>query len=237
MKYEKLIELYVRNLRAPDERMRTDRMGEERSSRPQVRDATPWSKFIPKANTLSLEGQPAFKDLKGFDLNKIWVWSDLHFFHNNIIRYTKRPFSNTDHMNSVLLENYRKTVGKNDVSIWVGDVSFERGGIHVTNSMLASLPGYKILVFGNHDLDKGGKLRALYFDEIHSIYNLGNLIFTHYPWNAHVPDGYYSIHGHTHDRDTGNPRHVNVSVERVDFKPKALAKIIEDRKLNYKEEV
>jgi calcineurin-like phosphoesterase family protein len=231
MKYEKLIELYVRNLKAPDERMRTDRMGEVRASRPQVRDPSPWRDFVPSATAGS------FKDLTGFDKEKLWIWSDLHFFHNNIIRYTGRPYSNSDHMNRALLENFRKTVGPNDVSIWVGDVTFERGGTHVTNSMLASLPGYKILVFGNHDLDKTGKLRSLYFDEIHSIYRIGNLIFTHYPWNAHVPDGYYGIHGHTHDTDTGNRRRVNVSVEKVEFKPISLASLIETRKLNYKEEV
>jgi len=232
MKYEKLIELYVRNLRAPDERMRADRMGEERASRPQVRDPSPWRDFIPSAK---IEG--SFKDLIGFDPNRIWIWSDLHFFHNNIIRYTGRPYSNTDDMNHALLENYRKTVGPDDVSIWVGDVTFERGGTHVTNSMLASLSGYKILVFGNHDLDKGGKLRTLYFDEIHSAYQLGNLIFTHYPLNAHVPDGYYGIHGHTHDSNTGHPHHVNVSVEQVGFTPISLAQLIEKNKLNYKEVV
>lgn len=236
MKYEKLIELYVQNLGAPDERQRR-RLDEERGSRPQTRDVRPWKNFVPQANSLSWEGVKEFKALESFDPNRIWFWSDLHLFHNNIIRYTKRPFSNTDHMNRSLLENFRKTVGKDDVSIWVGDVTFERGGTHVTNSMLAGLPGYKILVFGNHDLDKRGNLRSLYFDEIHSVYRLGNLIMSHYPWNLKVPEGCYNIHGHTHDSNTGHRYHVNVSVEQVEFKPISLASLITKHGINFKETV
>jgi calcineurin-like phosphoesterase family protein len=237
MKYEKLVELYVKNLSAPDERMRTDSMGEERGNRPQTRFPEAWGNFKPIANKIKWEGHDAFLLLNDRDFNKIWIWSDLHFFHNNIIRYTSRPFSDTDHMNRSLLENYRSVVGKDDVSIWVGDVTFERGGTHITNTMLASLPGYKILVFGNHDLDKTGTLRNLLFDEVHSVYQLGNLIFSHYPWNFKVPDDHYNIHGHTHDKNTGKPRHVNVSVERLGYTPISLATLIEQKGLNYKEEV
>jgi len=226
MNYEKLIEAYIQNLNAPDERERSDRTDTKYKALPQTRDARPWKNFIPKSTN------GTFKDLTNFDQNKIWVWSDLHFFHNNIIRYCNRPFSSTDHMNNCLLENFCNTVGPNDISIWVGDVTFERHGIAITNNMLQSLPGYKILVFGNHDLEKG-KLKDLYFDEIHAAYQLGNLIFTHYPWNVYVPDGYYSIHGHTHDKGTLHPKHINVSVEQVNYKPKSLASIIADRGLNY----
>ena len=236
MKYEKLIEVYVNALSCPDERQR-QRLDEERGSRPQTRDARPWKTFTPKANTLHYEGVPAFLNLKGRDFNKLWIWSDQHLLHQNIIKYTKRPFFDANHMNRGLLDNFKKTVGKDDVSIWVGDVSFERGGSHITNTMLASLPGYKILVFGNHDLDKKGVLRSLYFDEIHAVYQFGNLIFSHYPLYTRLPEGYYSIHGHVHDVDTGHNRHVNVSVERVDFKPISLAALIDKHGINFKEEV
>ena len=227
MKYEKLIETYITSLGYPDERQRT-RLDEERGSRPQTRDPRPWKNFAQKTDN---------RDLTDFDHNRIWIWSDLHFFHQNIIKYTKRPYFNSDEMNRALLDNFKKTVGKDDISIWVGDVTFERGGSHITNKMLASLPGYRILVFGNHDLDKKGALRPLYFNEIHAIYRVGNLIFSHYPLNAGVPEGYYGIHGHTHDTDTGKHRHINVSVEKVGFKPISLAALIDKHGINYKETV
>lgn len=224
MKQEQLIEAYIKNLKGIDTRL-SRRLEGERGNRPQTRDVRPWRDFAPKCRV-------EFKDLSSFDFNRIWVWSDQHFFHNNIIRYSKRPFSDTNHMNRTMLDNYKATVGKDDVCIWVGDVTF--GNTHVTNEMLGSLPGYRILVFGNHDADKGGKLRDLFFDETHAVYQIGNLIFSHYPWTAEVPSGYWNVHGHTHTENTGNIHHINVSVEQVNFTPTSLAKLIEQRGVNFK---
>ena len=40
--------------------------------------------------------------------NKLWFWSDHHFFHANIIlpTYSDRPFKDVGHMNQMLLKNY-----------------------------------------------------------------------------------------------------------------------------------
>lgn len=45
---------------------------------------------------------------------KIFLTSDLHLDHKNIIKYCKRPFKNVHHMNGIIIRNWNSTVGKND---------------------------------------------------------------------------------------------------------------------------
>ena len=154
-----------------------------------------------------------------------WVWSDLHFGHKNIIRYSDRPFNSVEEMNEMLILEFNELVKPEDKSIWVGDIGFYPDD--KTNSILHRCNGYKILVIGNHDFNKRA-LRKLHFDEIHVVYNLTMddrvVAFTHYPMD-NLPDGWFNIHGHVHkgkpDKAATN-RHLNVNCEFTDYKPVGL---------------
>lgn len=158
----------------------------------------------------------------------VWVWSDLHFGHKNIIKYSDRPFPDTETMNEMLIKNYNDLVKPNDISIWVGDVAFYPDD--KANSILHRCNGYKILVIGNHDFNKKD-LKKLHFDEIHVVYNLqfGDTVvaFTHYPMD-NLPKGWFNIHGHVHkgkpDKAATN-RHINVNCEFIDYKPISLLEL------------
>ena len=161
----------------------------------------------------------------------VWLWSDLHFFHKNVIKYSKRPFADQFEMNNTLIKNYNSLVKPDDISIWVGDVGF--GSDTENNQLLDKCNGYKVLVVGNHDLNKG-KLRHLKFNEIHVVYKFqyGNkeLVFTHYPLES-VPDGYINIHGHVHstgdlNRSELSDSHINVNCEFHNYHPIKLSSII-----------
>ena len=53
--------------------------------------------------------------------------SDLHFGHNNILKYENRPFKNVEEMDKALIRNWNAVVGKNDEVYVLGDVRyFER---------------------------------------------------------------------------------------------------------------
>ncbi len=75
--------------------------------------------------------------------------SDTHFFHRNIIRYSRRSFANITDMNEGIIKQWNEQVGKKDRVYLLGDVSF--GGMAETFRILAELNGEICLVYGNHD--------------------------------------------------------------------------------------
>jgi len=160
---------------------------------------------------------------------KIWIWSDTHFFHNNIIDFSNRPYENVQQMNEHLVANFNDYVGENDISIWVGDIGFKGDGF--INELLDQCNGYKILVVGNHDFDHG-KIRNLKFDEIHLLYTIStpevDLVFTHYPLrNIKLP--WFNLHGHLHAypvSTTGHILHHNINCEMQEYRPVELTELI-----------
>lgn len=205
-----------------------------------LREPVHWKQGRSRANNPEMytKIEPADSILfdEGTDTSNVWVWSDLHFWHKNIIGFSDRPYDSVEHMNSELGRNYRMCVKEDDICIWVGDVTFSND--NATNHFLQSFPGYKILVAGNHDFNKK-KLRKLEFDEVHLTLALEFpddvwLAFTHYPLEGKLPDKFldnmglevYNIHGHTHDRNIDNPRFFNVSVENIMYTPSQLGEVV-----------
>ena len=81
---------------------------------------------------------------------KRFVIADLHFGHENIIKYESRPFNNADEMDSRLIELWNSTVGSNDLIYVLGDFTLSRR-MDVIRDLVKRLNGRKILVMGNHD--------------------------------------------------------------------------------------
>lgn len=80
---------------------------------------------------------------------RTYFWSDQHFGHESIIKFSNRPFKDADHMDRVLVNNYNSTVGKNDICYFVGDAGFSTKEKMV--AIINCLNGIKILITGNHD--------------------------------------------------------------------------------------
>lgn len=173
-----------------------------------------------------------FMDLSDYDPERLWLWSDLHFGHNNIIGFSNRPFVGVNHMTQCLIEYYNDCVQPDDVCIWVGDVSFMNSAM--TNNILSLCNGYKILVVGNHDFDKK-KVKKMNFDEQHLIYHLAHedqsYVLTHYPME-NLPWPHFNVHGHIHiggqwDWEKYGEQMYNVNLEFHGYKPINFAQIIE----------
>lgn len=158
----------------------------------------------------------------------VWVWSDLHFGHDNIIRYTDRPFANAEEMDAQLYANWEATVEREARVVIVGDVAMRDAVAEHTWQRIRRASGAdKRLVFGNHDLTGSGALRVDGFDDICSVLCADGdppLVFTHLPL-ARVPAGAVNVHGHTHAEAPGRTPHINVSVEQLDYRPVALARL------------
>ena len=84
-------------------------------------------------------------------MGKIFLTSDLHFNHKNILAYESesRPFENIPEMNEALIANWNNVVSNED-DVWVlGD--FFMGQLMDIGSILSRLNGKIHLVRGNHD--------------------------------------------------------------------------------------
>ena len=203
------------------------------TSRPRVRKHGQWAAIPPYGRNGwgAVKGVFAnYKDVLDVSTaspRNVWVWSDLHFGHKNIIRFSDRPFPDIPTMDEMLIKNFNDLVQPDDISIWVGDIAFYPDD--KANSILHRCNGYKIQVVGNHDFNKQ-KLKNLHFDEVHIVYNLRIndrvVAFTHYPMD-NLPKGWYNVHGHVHvgKADLSSPRHINVNCEFTEYKPITLDSI------------
>jgi len=198
-----------------------------KTSRPRVRHYKMWEAIPPFDKPIDI-----INTVKCPEQN-IWIWSDLHFGHNNIIKFSDRPYKDTTEMDEQLIQNFQNLVGPDDISIWVGDVSFR--GYTETAKILYRLPGYKILIVGNHDFERKKGLRKMPFDEVHICYNLQvddtYLAFTHYPMD-NLPLEWINVHGHVHVHghhadEVKSTSHINVNCEFIEYKPISLQQLID----------
>lgn len=177
----------------------------------------------------------------------LWLTSDLHFGHENIIRYCDRPFADVDEMDDELVRRWNERVAPDDV-VWVlGDVAL--GPIHASLRKVAALAGEKHLVAGNHDRCWPGnrkherwieEYRDAGFVEIVTTaeIDLGDglvLPACHFPYrgDSHdddrfvpyrpVDDGGWLLHGHVHERWKVDDRQINVGCDVWDYAPVAAA--------------
>ena len=86
--------------------------------------------------------------------------SDTHFFHNNILRFDNRPWSNIRDMHEDMLYAWNKKVKENDEVYILGDFSWRIDKESV--EFLKKLKGRKHLIVGNHDRTRNGIFSALF---------------------------------------------------------------------------
>ena len=131
--------------------------------------------------------------------------SDLHFGHENVIRFDDRPFSDIEEMDRTLIEMWNARVRDEDTVYIVGDVCFRSK--KPAAWYLKQLKGRKILIFGNHDIGLTNDQEALSFfeatDKMMHVSDQGEQIcLCHYPlaeWNKYHR-GSWHIYGHIHNR-------------------------------------
>ena len=92
----------------------------------------------------------------------IYYIADMHFGHENVIRFDDRPFADTEQMDEVLIQNWNERVTADDTVYVLGDAFWknEENSIRI----MQRLQGHKHLIQGNHDRVKG-KLRP-YWESI-----------------------------------------------------------------------
>jgi len=180
---------------------------------------------------------------------KIFVTSDTHWFHVNIIKYTSRPWSNTEQMGEALIKNWNDVVSEGDMVYHLGDIAL--GGKSRSGdlfSILNRLNGSIRLIKGNHDGYALKEPCVGRFDWVKNYYELDYIspshgkrkfIMQHYPlytWNG---AGRVSksgqpkticLHGHSHggiDRVNRLTTRMDVGVDSNSYAPIWLENIVE----------
>lgn len=168
--------------------------------------------------------------------NNVFVISDTHFFHYNILKYENRPFDNIVDMNETLISNWNNVVSETDIIYHLGDVAL--GNLEQVTGVLNRLNGIKILILGNHDKSRGkSKWKQLGFREVYDTFSINNFIFLmHQPkFDNKMREGSIIIHGHTHSKKVQHEDYtlINACVELTNYSPIRLNNLISEY-FNYK---
>lgn len=165
-----------------------------------------------------------FEILKKKDIMaKIFINSDLHINHTNILKYCNRPFKTIQEFEDTYVEFHNSKIGPNDFWLNLGDLMHGRGSsLKYLKNFIKRLNGRKLLILGNHDTFSPCEYVKIGFEFVGDYMILNNSLFCHYPLTLnqypvekilnnkkHKFEKIY--HGHTHEREIK----ANDNIERI----------------------
>lgn len=135
----------------------------------------------------------------------IFYTSDLHFGHENVIRFDNRPFRSVSEMDYTLIHLWNSRVQPDDTVYIVGDFAYRN--TRPAEWYLQQLQGKKHLLIGNHDQALLEDSAAVsYFESIEKMCHVTDgkeqACLCHFPiceWNGYRK-GHLHIYGHIHNR-------------------------------------
>lgn len=164
----------------------------------------------------------------------LFLVSDTHFGHKQIMEYEKRPFRSVEGMDEGMIHRWNGVVGKQDIVLHLGDFSFYSA--ENTKKIFDKLRGRKRLILGNHDKSHSSTWwKKIGFEDVSRVPIIweGKYILSHEPIEINIGD-FLNVHGHVHSskdfslRDS--KRHFNVSVDVTAFRPVTFDSIMEEFK-------
>jgi len=172
-------------------------------------------------------------------MSNIWLASDHHVGHHNILEYTNRHevWSSIEEMNEGLIANHNSVVAEDDIVYFLGD--FAMGKIAETLPIAGRFNGKKRLYLGNHDrpfpknknASKWFEKYDVYFEDIriHDTIEIDSVTveLNHFPYSGDssegpdrypdfrpIDEGLVLLHGHCHSPlAVYGPRMVHVGVD------------------------
>lgn len=161
----------------------------------------------------------------------IWVISDTHFNHANILNFRDeegdavRDFDSVEQMNECMMDNWNETVQPSDKVYHLGDVLFGMDKQGWLENNWSKLKGKKRLCFGNHD---NPKLLEPFFQktQLWRQFNDWGLLLTHVPVHPSTLEhdrfegnSVINVHGHIHQNKSPDGPYKCVCVEQTGYKP------------------
>jgi len=141
---------------------------------------------------------------------KVFFTADMHFGHENVLRFDKRPFKTVAEMDEELIRRWNAKVGKGDLVYVLGDFIW-KSSTNDAPGLIKSLNGQIILIKGNHDrflhnaAAKGALAGIKDYDDISVTLSDGTsrrCILSHYFIPFYNGHRYNAIHLHGHSHNT-----------------------------------
>ncbi len=134
----------------------------------------------------------------------IYYIGDLHFGHENVIKFDRRLFNSVEEMDKTLIERWNRKMSKEDVVYVVGDFAYRNE--KPFSWYLRQLQGKKYLIVGNHDNKLLEDSFAIsYFESVDKMCHVKDggkhICLCHYPlaeWYG-MYRGTYHIYAHIHN--------------------------------------
>lgn len=174
-------------------------------------------------------------------MSKTWLYADPHFYHKGVCKFTRsdgsalRPWNDATSMSEDMIAWYNEMVQPEDRVYILGDLAMNRKAL---DKSLPRLMGRKILVKGNHDIDKLSYY-SQYFEDIRAYVVKKDFVLSHIPIHeGSLSRWKFNIHGHLHANrvmlynpegsDLVDDRYRCVSVEHTDFRPIELDTVLKE---------
>lgn len=164
-------------------------------------------------------------------MTTIWLFSDPHFSHANILNFKKpdgkpmRNFACVEDMDEFIIKRWNERVRDSDHVYLLGDVAMKKEGVE----QLYRLKGKKRLVRGNHDIAGDTKFYMKFFEEIYGVRVFDDLILSHIPLHPEsVKERWTNCHGHLHNNKPPNhlgPKYFNLSCEYTFYAPVTIEQV------------
>ncbi len=164
----------------------------------------------------------------------IWCVTDTHFNHPGMVQCCGRP----ENFDKVIIAKWQKSVAPDDIVIHLGDVIFRNPGD--LGDIMASLPGTKWLVKGNHDAHSQEWYLQRGFACVVDALEMHGVYFTHVPSLTLPPTCTINICGHVHNNPKPvidyydptlrfYPWHYILALENMKYAPRPLNEILSGR--------
>jgi len=175
---------------------------------------------------------------------KLWLTSDEHYGHKNILRYQGRPFTTVDEMNQTLIAQHNQVVGDDGHVIHIGDFSFGKKENFLETVL--QLKGTHYFMDGSHDRS----LREYFEDEELSerhqekiillpklfefTFGGRKVVLCHYALRTWWASHYDSVHfyGHSHGKIEPGIRCRDIGVDTTNFYPIQIEEAIASVEVN-----
>ena len=128
-------------------------------------------------------------------MNQIWVGSDWHLWNTN--NNYAHPYRSDTEIKQFIDKIDTLPIQKADLVLFLGDFAdILDPDPYKIQWILDKIPGTKIMVYGNHDIEDMSFWLTAGFDGVADMVTIHHMIFTHFP--IHVGEEYINFHGHLH---------------------------------------